>query len=108
MALMAASYWWVKCDQCGVDCDYGDYAAWKDAEHAVEIARDAHDWQVFGDAHYCPDCQRCRTCGAPAGDSPGERDYECSKCYLTKDACAGCGSRLDRCVCGDLNDQVAP
>jgi hypothetical protein len=85
MTLKSAPFYWVECDGCGVRCDYGEFAAWEQDGAAEEGARD-WDWQIkYGKSHYCPDCPRCTTCGGPAGDLSGLRDYECGKCWLTKD-----------------------
>ena len=55
MSIKSAPYYWVECDNCGERCDYGDLAAYDDAEMAVDIALDS-EWTGKDDLQHCPAC----------------------------------------------------
>jgi hypothetical protein len=73
MSLQSAPYFWVRCDRCQIDADYGDYTAWKEADMAEESLEDS-DWWIDGPGHYCDDCwtwddgdNKCVKPAEPAG-----------------------------------------
>lgn len=43
------------CDNCKIDCEYGEWSCVGDESTAEEWARDA-EWHTDGVNHYCPNC----------------------------------------------------
>lgn len=67
MAIRSVTYYQAFCDCCGVDADYGDYAAWSARHDAVEFVSD--DWWCPG--RFVTDPIYCLDCWAWAEDTPG-------------------------------------
>jgi hypothetical protein len=84
MSLKSAPYWWVDCDNCGERCDYGDFAAWAEVDHAIDGAIES-EWTTDGSGKYhctaCPQIAKCERCGKDAGDDPMDRDDHCPECW---------------------------
>jgi hypothetical protein len=86
MALKSAPYYWVECDNCGIRCDYDDYAAWSDDGQAIDEAV-TRDWSHHGDRDHCPACPPlCETCREEAGEESADRDDLCQSCWEKAEA----------------------
>ena len=53
--LASEPYYWVVCDGCQKRIDYGEYTAWQDPDHAIDIALDS-EWSSDGTQHHCLNC----------------------------------------------------
>jgi endogenous inhibitor of DNA gyrase (YacG/DUF329 family) len=88
MSLKSAPYFWVECDGCGDRCEYGDFAAWADADYAIDGATEA-DWTELDGKHHCPSCPeliKCERCGKEAGPGAADRDDRCAECWALVEA----------------------
>jgi hypothetical protein len=57
MPVKSAPYYWVECDNCGIRCEYGEFAAYGERSIAVDEAVDVYDWTADGgDRFHCPKC----------------------------------------------------
>jgi len=88
MSLQSKPYYWVRCDNCGEDCEYDDFSAFADPGMAFDGAVSA-DWTEHDGRHHCPDCPpltRCEDCGAEAGECAADRDDRCPACWAKLEA----------------------
>jgi hypothetical protein len=84
--LKSAPYYWIVCDGCGEDADYGDFTAFNDPGRAEDGVRD-QDWTTDGTRHHCdacPDITACLDCKQPIPDRVEPGDDRCEPCYRRK------------------------
>ena len=88
MSLQSKPYYWVRCDGCGTDIEYGDFSAYREQDQALDGARD-QNWTGAEGKHHCDRCPpltKCEECGKDAGEGAGERDDCCAGCWAKADA----------------------
>ena len=85
MSLQSKPYYWVRCDNCGEDCEYDDFSAFADPGMAFDGAVSA-DWTEHDGRHHCPPLTRCEDCGAEAGECAADRDDRCPACWAKLEA----------------------
>src|SRR5699024_3955140 len=56
MAIKSITMYAALCDCCGGQADYGDFAAWADASHAIDMATDNEGWAEINNDLFCADC----------------------------------------------------